>query len=165
MKRAIRYMLSAVALVLFLPVCPVHGAQPSDVTTIPKLLDQVRQHAAQANRDGAILESYTYSPIDFRMYAQTLTNLKAHVQNMFRGYYQLQQMRDRGTPAQQEAIDRLDPLLREVATSLTNTIQELNAEQGRVNMPGFRARVHSNTQKINAVFEFLCKCTNKNVKI
>jgi hypothetical protein len=68
-------------------------------------------------------------------------------------------MRDKGTPQQREAIDRLEPLLRDMETNLTDTIQNLNLHQGRVHMPSFRTRIHADYVAINKVYQLLCECT------
>ena len=59
----------------------------------------------------------------------------------------------------------LEPLLREMATSMTNIIQKLNANQERVNTRDFRNQIYSNQEKVKAVYQHLCKCTSRKVKI
>ena len=165
MKNAIRFiaMLSVAAFALSIPVGSAFAAGPPDSTTIPKLFDQVKHDAAQVIYDADVLESCRHSKFDWKTYAQVLTSVKEHANSLFRSYYQLQQMRDKGTPAQQKAIDQLEPLLRDMAASLTNTFQALKEHPDRVNMPSFRTRVHANWEKINAVYKLLCQCTSKNL--
>lgn len=167
MKHVIRLtaVLSAVALALSVPVRPALAAPLSDSTTIPRLLDQARHHASEANYDAIVLDSYRLSNLDFRTYAETLRNIQEHANHLFQDYYQLQRLRDGGAPAQQEAIDRLEPLLREMATSLTHTSQMLHEHETQVNMPAFRNEVHSDWVKISAVYEYLCQCSGKPRKI
>lgn len=167
MKRALQFtaMLSLAALALLVPVRSAYAAERSHSTTIPKLLDQIKQHAAEANYDAEVLESYKNSNFDLRTHAQVLTNIKEHANDLFQDYDTLQRVRDSGKPAQRDAIDKLEPLLRDMATSLTNTLQTLNAHQERVNMPEFRNMERANWEKINAVYEYMCKCTDKRSKI
>jgi hypothetical protein len=129
-----------------------------------QILNQVKQHAAEANYDAALLDSYRRSNLDWRSYARTLAEIKEHANDLFQDYYELQRARNSGTQAQRVAIDKLEPLLREMATELTNTFQTLNEHQARVNTPNFRTRVHADSVKINAVYEFQCQCTGKNGK-
>lgn len=149
------------ALALLAPAA-IFAAQAQDATSIPKLLQQVKDHAAQAKDDAAFLDSHSQSNLDWRMHAQYLQNVKDHANDLLQDYYQLQTVRDKGTPLQQEAIDRLEPLLRDMGTSLTNTFQKLNEHPGRVNMPSFRTQVHADYESINKVYEFLCECTKPN---
>ena len=93
-----------------------------------------------------------------------LQKIKEHAADLFHDYYLLQQLKDKGTPQRRAAIDQLDPLLREMAIALKDTVQAFNAHQTSVNMPSFRNRVRSDWVAINAVYEHLCKCTNKNSK-
>lgn len=167
MKRALQFatMLSLAALALLVPMRSAYAAERSGSSAIPKLLNEVKHHAAEAKYDAEVLETHRRSPVDWRVYAQTLTNIKGHANDLFQDYYTLQRVRDSGTPAQREAIDKLEPLLRDMATSLTNTIQTLNAHQQRVNMPEFRDKVLADSKKINAVYEYMCKCTDQRSKI
>lgn len=167
MKRALRFtaLLSVAALALSIPVRYAIAAAPPDSNTIPKLLDQVKHHAAEANFDATVLDTYRHSPVSAGLYAERLNMIKEHANDLFQDYYELQRQRDSGTPAQREAIDKLDPLVREMATSLTNTYQRMNMHQGRVNMPEFRDGIRENWEKINAVYQHLCKCTDKRNKI
>lgn len=167
MKRTLRFttMLSVAALALSIPMRSAFAAAPPDSTTVPKLLDQVKHHAAEANYDAEILNSLRHSNVDFRTYGQVLNNIKTHANDLFQDYYELQRQRDSGTPAQREAIDKLEPLLREMATSLTNTFQKLDAHQTGVNTPEFRKGIRENWEKINVVYQHLCKCTEKQNKI
>lgn len=168
MKHVIRLaaVMSVAALALAIPAHSAFAAAPPDSSsTIPKLLNQVKQHASEANHDAQLMESYRRSNVDFKTYAQALTNIKEHANDLFQDFYALQRVRESGTPAQREAIDNLEPLLREMATSLTNTIQTLNTQKSEVNMPEFRKRVHADSMKIEAVYRHLCECTSKNSKI
>lgn len=158
--------LSVAALALAIPARSAFAATPPDSSsTIPKLLDQVKQHAGEANYDAAVLDSYRRSNLDFRSYALVLNHMKEHANDLFQDYYELKRVRDSGTPAQREAIDTLEPQLREMATELTNTFQKLNERQGHVNTPTFRDQVHASSMKIHEVYKTLCKCTGKNAKI
>jgi hypothetical protein len=158
-------MLRIAALALLVPAAVAFAAQTPDSASISKLFQQARNHAAQADEDASFLDSNRLSNLAPRMHALYLQQIKEHAADLFRDYYQLQILRDKGTPQQREAIDRLDPLFREMATSLTNTLQTFNAHPTRVNMPPFRNRIHSDYMTINAVYRHLCECSNKNSKI
>ena len=158
-------MLRVAALALLVPATLVFAAQTPDSASISKLFQQARNDAAQANEDVSFLDSNRFSDLSIQTHALYLQKIKEHSADLFRDYYQLQTLRDKGTPQQREAIDRLEPLIRDMATSLTNTMQTFNANRSRVHMPPFRDRIHSDYQTINAVYEHLCKCSNKNSKI
>lgn len=156
--------LSLIAFALIVPASVATAAQPTDSTTIAKLLEQAKVHAALANEDAEFLDSHAQSNLDPLMHSQYLRQVREHAIDLFQDYYQLQANREKGTPQQREAIDRLDPLLRDMATSLTTTLQTFNVHPARANMPYFRTRIHSDWQSINKVYELLCECTNASKK-
>jgi hypothetical protein len=158
-------MLRVAALALLVPAAVAFAAQTPDSASISKLFQQARNHAALANEDIELLDSGRYSNYSPQMHGLYLQKVKEHAADLFRDYYQLQVLREKGTPQQREAIDRLEPLLKDMATSLTNTLQTFNAHPSLVQMPPYRDRIHSDWQKVNAVYEQLCKCTNRNAKI
>ena len=165
MKTPLTKLLRLAALALLVPAAVAFSSQTPDSATISKLFQQAKDHAAQANDDVSFLDSPGFSNYSARSHALYLQKIKEHATDLFRDYYQLQLLRDKGTPQQREAIDRLEPLLKEMATSLTNTMQTFNAHPTRVHMPPYRDRIHSDWQAINAVYEHLCKCSDKNSKI
>jgi hypothetical protein len=152
-------------LALLLPISSVFAAQTPDSASISKLLDQARIHAAQADDDAALLDSYTRSGLTWQSHAKCLQDIKVHAVDLLADFAQLKAMREKGTPRQREAIDRLEPLLQSMALELTTTIQQLNQHQERVNMPSFRTRVHAECVAVSRVYTHLCECTNKNSKI
>lgn len=164
-KFSIIAMMRVAALALLVPAAVAFAAQTPDSASISKLFQQARIHAAQTNDDVSFLDANHLSNLTPRMHALYLQKIKEHATDLFRDYYQLQMLRDKGTPQQRQAIDRLDPLLREMATSLTNTLQTFNSYPGRVNMLPYRNRIHSDYLTINAVYQHLCECSNRNSKI
>lgn len=152
-------------LALLLPISCAFAAQTPDSASISKLFQQARDHASLANDDIEVLDSGRYSHYSPQMHALYLQNVKEHAAHLFRDYYQLQILRDKGTPQQREAVDRLEPFIKDMARSLTNTLQTFNAHPSLVQMPPYRNSIHSDWQRINAVYEQLCKCANRNSKI
>lgn len=156
--------MSIIALALIAPAAFAFAAQSPDSATIAKLLQQARAHAASANDDAEFLVSNAQSAFDSQMHAQYLQKVREHAIDLFTDYHQLQAIKDKGTPQQREAIDRLDPLLRDMATSLTTTLQTFNAHPARSNMPYFRTRMRGDWESINKVYELLCECTKADKK-
>lgn len=152
--------LSVIALACIVPTAFALAVQPSNPTVVAKLLQQAKTHAALANDDAEFLVSNAQSNFDPRMHAQYLRNVREHANTLFHDYYELQAIRDKGTLQQREAIDRLDPLLRDMATSLATTLQTFNAHPARSNMPSFRERVHRDWESIDRVYKLLCECTS-----
>ena len=135
-------------LALLLPVAML-AAQNQDSEAISKLLDQVKSHAAQASDDAATLESYTRSTLSWQSHGMQLNQMRSHVNNLLKDASMLMEMRDEGSPWQQEAIDRIDPLLPVIASHLSATIDHYNDNQNRLQLQPYRNLVLANQKLID----------------
>jgi hypothetical protein len=131
---------------LFLSLASLVKAQaPKDSIAINDLLTQVKTHAALADDDASMLESYTRSSlISWQTHGKTLTQIKEHVNDLINDANEMSLMRADGSAWQQEAIDRINPLLHEMADHLTATIEKLNEDRSRVQMKPYRDYVRAN---------------------
>ena len=152
-------------LVLLLPISSAFAGQTIDSARISKLFDQARMHAAQVNDDADLLDSYARAGFSWQMHAKCLQDIKLHTTDLVKDFNQLKAIREKGTPRQREAIDRLEPLLQKMTIELMATTEQLNQHQVRVNMPSFRNRVHGDWESVNRVYTHLCECSNKNSSI
>ncbi len=130
-------------------------AQNRDSEAISKLLDQVKNHAAMASDDAAELESYTRSRLSWETHALQLTQMKEHVNNLLQDASKMIELRDEGSPWQQEAIDRIDPLLPEMAAHLTAMINHYNDNKNRLNMKPYRDFVLANQELIDHAHDLI----------
>lgn len=119
-------------------------AQTADSEQISKLLTEAKSHAFDAEHDANLLDTYTRSKIAWEHHALKLDQMRDHVNALGRVNKQLADLRDQGSPWQQKAIDQIDPLLREMADNLTNTIKHLNQNSSHVHMQPYRDYVHAN---------------------
>ena len=122
---------------------PLLSAQTNDSTEISALLAQAKTHAALAADDAATLQSYVSSNVSWQTHSSSLNQMKEHVNSLGRLHKQLVDLRPQGSPWQQVAIDRVDPLLRDVAAQLTATIKHLNENPGQVHMAPYRDYVEA----------------------
>ena len=152
-------------LVLLLPIATAFAGQTTDSAKISKLFDQARMHAAQVNDDADLLDTYARAGYSWQMHAKCLQDIKLHTTDLIKDFSQIKALREKGTPRQREAIDRLEPLLVRMTNDLRATTEQLNQHQLRVNMPLFRTRVHGDWESVNRVYTHLCECTNKNSAI
>lgn len=134
--------LFAVGLLLSLPT-PVLAQNP-DSEEITKLLSRAENHALNLETDGDQLVAYTHSPsMSWQSHASRLSEMRNDVNEMGKIVTEMQQLHSQGSPWQQVAIDRIYPLLREMADALTATIKRLNDHPSQVNMPAYQDYVHS----------------------
>jgi len=150
--------------ILALPVAAASAfAVPKiDAASVSEVLQEVKAHAADANYDAEILDSYVRSRISWKSYSERLNEIRRHANDLFHDYSRMQKMADSATPQQREAINHLEPIVREMADSLVKTIESLNDNQRVVNMPEFSTRIHSDYVIINRVYQELCKCVDDN---
>lgn len=131
------------------------GQASADSREITNLLSTVKVHAMHAETDAATLESYTHSTVSWESHARRLNQIKEHVNDLINDYNEMKRLRESGSPWQQEAIDRIEPLVQEMSTHLTATIQHLNDNQSRVHMPPFRDYVKANHVLISKTHEII----------
>ena len=124
-------------------------AQIADSSAITDLLKEAKAHAVQAEDDAVTLESYTRSTISWQSHGNRLTEMKVHANDLINDFNKLKSMRPGGSPWQQEAIDRIDPLLHEMADHLQATIDHFNDNKNRVQMPPYRDYAKANRELMN----------------
>jgi len=98
-------------------------AQPADSDHVTKLLADAKTHATSAEQDAELLKSYTRSGLSLQSHSAQLEKIRGHVNDFGRTINDLKNARGEASPWQQQAIDRIDPLLQEMADTLTATIQ------------------------------------------
>ena len=160
-KRSIVSYMGRAALGALLILPPVAPAQNADSKAINDLLKQVEAHAMLASDDSETLESYTRShTMSSESHASRLRLIADHANNLIQDFDKLSAMRAEGSPWQQEAIDRVDPLLKEMADHLNTTIAHFKENKHRVNMPTFHDYVKANREYMGRTSELISSFVN-----
>lgn len=143
--RAIPSLAAAVLLVAGCLMVPTlaSAAPADDSPQITKLLADARAEAAELRADSADLESMTKSKVSWESHAAKVEMIKEHVNKTAK---LLTSMKDAsgGSAWQQTAVQRIEPLLKELAANTEATINHLNANHARVHMPAFRDYAKAN---------------------
>src|SRR6185312_1212381 len=100
-------LLLAAAVICPLMILPL-AAQQSDIS---QLLEHSRSVSVQLNRDVAQMESFTRSKTTSQTHARQIEIIKTHINNAGKLVSQLQDARGSAAQWQQDAIDRITPLL------------------------------------------------------
>jgi hypothetical protein len=134
---------------LLLGACFILGstlsmAQSTDSAEINSLLSQAKSHAVLAADDAAALESFTHSQLGWQAHASKLEAMKTHVNDLGQVSKKLRALKSDGSPWQQEAIDRIDPLLQSMGSNLTATINHLNDHKTQIQMQPYRDYTKAN---------------------
>ncbi len=119
-------------------------AQSKDSAKISKLLVEARSYAVQAEDHADTLKSYTTSGLSWQSHAIQLNEMKEHVNDMGKVIANLNNARPEGSPWQQDAIDRINPLLRDLADQLSTTIKHLNDHQSQIKQGPYRDYTSAN---------------------
>lgn len=97
-----------------------------DSEQIGGLFQQIKQSTAQLTRDAEELVTFQKSRISWESHAHQIEMIKEHVNRIGKLEQELRDARESGSPWQQQAIDRVNPLLQEMADNLEVTINHLN---------------------------------------
>ena len=116
----------ALMTLMFLLVATLLPAQNTENPEVAQLLLDCRDHAIQLSRDADELESLTRSNASWQSHAVKLEEMKDDVNAMGRLAPKLLESRDSASPWQQQAIDRMMPLLNELAANTNAAIQHLS---------------------------------------
>lgn len=141
----------------------VTSALGADVTS---LLQQSRASAAQLKRDAEEMETFTRSKLTWESHAHQLEMIKGHINKSGQILSQLHDARSDASHSQQTAIDRIEPLLQEMASNTTTIINHLNRYQGRTWTPDYQSLVKENfqlaTELSDAISDFVEYAATKN---
>ena len=98
---------------------------------LAQLLGEARTEAGELAKDADETESLIRSDVSWQTHAVMLDSVKEHVNNMARIIDKLTAARSSGSELQEQAVDRILPLLKELATNTTNAINYLNENKTR----------------------------------
>jgi hypothetical protein len=119
-----------VALLSFSSPARMFALRPeSDQLT--QLLGEARMEAGQLAKDADETESLIRSDVSWQTHAVMLDGVKEHVNNMARIIDKLTAARSSGSELQEQAVDRILPLLKELAANTTAAINWLNQNKTR----------------------------------
>ncbi len=142
-------------MLFFLLSAGLLAAQNRDSAAISKLLNQVKSHAALADDDAATLESLTRTGVHWSTHGTQLDLMKEHVNNLVNDSNEMISLRNEGSPWQQQAIDRIEPLLPVMADHLRNAITHFNGNRNRIHMQAYRDYVVENQKLINSAYQVI----------
>lgn len=112
---------------LWLAASTVCAAQTSkDSKEISAILAEIKTEAIQLSHDADELNFFTHSTLAWESHARKVDQIKDHVNNAGKSLSNLDSAREHGSPWQQQAIDNISPLLKELAANVTSTIEHLN---------------------------------------
>ena len=107
--------------------------QMPDSEQVSELLSQVKTHAFQLKEDAGTLESFTHNAgLSWHSHAAVLTRMKEDINEAGRDLTKLEEAKKSGAPWQKTAIERIQPLLKELAGNTEQAINYGNENQKRL---------------------------------
>lgn len=128
------------------------AAKPSPSVEISILMAQARADAVMADKHMTVLETYSMAGIPWQMHFLQLQQIQVDVNNLSKDVNQLKAIKDKGTSSQQDAINRLDPLVRSMSANIDATIRYLNHNHSTTNMPVFTDQVRVNRLLLRSIY-------------
>ena len=120
-----------------LAVCAQDATAQTSQKEVSQLLEQSKAAAAQLEHDALVLESFTRGHLSWQSHAGQLVRIKENINSMGEDAKRLQELRPAAAPWQQQAIDRIVPLLTEMASLTESAIEYLNAEPNKLHTPEY----------------------------
>jgi DNA repair exonuclease SbcCD ATPase subunit len=137
-QKTIRAALFFLAVSL-LSVAPVTmGAQSAkDSEEVSGLLAEAKAESIQLKQDAEEMNGFVRSTKSWQTHASKLNEIKQHANKLGELVAKMNDAKATASPWQRQSIDRITPLLRELAGSVTATIKQLSDNQNRLQHPPF----------------------------
>lgn len=130
------------ALLLFSAIAP---AQSEENSAVSHLLADAKEKAAILSQDSDRMEGLTHSDVSWQSHAEMLETVKQHTNDLARVVEKLNTARDSATSWQQQAIDRIMPLMKELASNTTAAISQLNKSRTRPTSSSYTEYLQANS--------------------
>jgi hypothetical protein len=116
---------------------------PKDSEEINRLLADAKTESVLLKADTGDLQTFTRSKLTWQSFAGKLEQIKNHVNELGNLTTKLNNSRDSGSRWQQDAMDHINPLLRDLASSDSATIKRLSENQSRVHTAHYQDYVQT----------------------
>jgi len=129
---------------IFVSVSALLSAAPAPTAgEASGLFQEAKTTAAQLKRDVIEMESYARSSLSWQSHATQITRITEHINKAGQLAAQLEKSRVGAETWHQTAIDRLTPLLRELASNVEAMIKHIN-KQTNMNDPAYNSYLKEN---------------------
>jgi hypothetical protein len=137
-QKAIRSSLVFLAVALLSTAPVILAAQSAkDSEEVSGLLAEAKTESLQLKQDAEELNSFVRSKTSWQTHASKLNEIKQHANKLGELVAKMNNAKSTASPWQQQSIDRITPLLRELAAGVTSTIKHLSDNQNRLQHPPF----------------------------
>ena len=146
--RKARYVLGLALLMAaslyLLPALQASDSPVADSPEVTNLLLQAKTHAVQLRDDADTMKQYGRSKMAWESHAIQINTIKDHINNLGKVLQKMSDRQEDASPWQQGAIDRVTPLAQELASNIEATIEHINNNQTRLELPEYRDFLSAN---------------------
>jgi hypothetical protein len=137
-RKALGPVLALLAVVVFSVTPPLRAAHPAkDSEEVSGFLAEAKTEAIQLKQDAEEMNSFVRSKTSWETHAAKLGEIKGHVNKLGELVTKMNNAKAAASPWQQQSIDRVTPLLKELAASVTSTIKHLSDNQNHLLNPPY----------------------------
>jgi hypothetical protein len=147
----------ALSLVAFaFVIAPVCAAQASkDSKVVSALFSDVKTEAVQLKDDADVMKSFTHSTMSWQSHATKVNEIGDHINAVGKLLAKLENAKSDASPWQIEAIDRITPLMKELASNVQSTIDHLNQKPRALHTTQYVDYVAANYEMASTVTELI----------
>jgi hypothetical protein len=122
----------------------VRATELGDSAEITKLLADAKAEAVELKNDSEDQDAFVKSRLTWESHARKIEMIKEHVNNTGKLLAKLQDVEASGAPWQRTAIQRIEPLLKELAANTETTINYMTENRSTIHFAEFRDYVKAN---------------------
>jgi len=139
----------ALALAGFVAIAPALKAAdpPADSEQVSQLLSDAKTDAFQLKEDAETMHFYSTGNLNWQTHANKINSIRDHVNAVGQHLAKLEELRGEASPWQKTAIDRIRPLLKELASNTEAIIEYLNKNPGRLRAPEYKDFLEANADE------------------
>jgi len=144
--RAIASLVTPALLMAGFLVSPrkIQAIESGDSAEITLLLADAKAEAVELKNDSEDLDAFVKSRLTWKSHASKIEMIMEHVSNAGKLLAKLKDAEASGAPWQRTAIQRIEPLLNELAANIESTINCVNENSSKIHFPEFRDYVKAN---------------------
>jgi N-acyl-D-aspartate/D-glutamate deacylase len=121
------------------------AADVPDSEQVTQLLSEAKTQAFQLKEDASTMESYTRSNANWESHSAAVNQMKEHINAAGRTLKKLEDAQHTASPWQATAIDRIKPLLKEIASNTSTVIQYISKKPERLSTNEFMDYIRTNS--------------------
>ncbi len=135
----------AVATLGFFPVSSAVAAIPvPDSEHVNDLLSDAKTMAYRLKEDAGAMESYSRLNLSWQSHGNAITRIKEHINDLGSQVTKLKDAKDGASPWQKNAIDRITPVLQDLAATTTSVIEHINKRPAMFTSPEYKDYLEAN---------------------